>query len=334
MLRLIESQQEKVQAQEKLLARLKKAWPSREKRIVAWRPDSVEMRIYHNGQYWSGSFPPKPRDKTPRYWTPFGEYRESGVFHIAVEINVPTTTNTKRTKGFFARDTETSRVYLMHDGGVGGGQKGVGKWEFLRWSDLEVVPVVDSQGETRLGIVVAPIDSQTTADDISHFVQKVIDFKHAVRSGEVGPVTPSERRTYKDYYDEFAGRKRRRRIAEMEYISRHGQIVTALHDWRQRHAKSNGKIVKNAYVDLGIENTHGVLKEIYEVKTNCDRQTLYSAIGQILVHDHSRNGTCQRFVVLPKGDQIPEDVRHAFTRSNISVLHFNLKGDKIQILAQ
>jgi hypothetical protein len=109
MLRLIESLNEKVDAYEKLEARLKEVRRNTETRVVVWRPDSREMTIYHNGTYWFGSIPPNEKDATPRYWNPFGEYRETGNLQIAVEINVPTKLNERRVSGFFARESSPSR---------------------------------------------------------------------------------------------------------------------------------------------------------------------------------------------------------------------------------
>jgi hypothetical protein len=60
--------------------------------------------------------------------------------------------------GLFAKGAETGSVYLMHGGGVGGGRKAVGKIEFIAWSDSKLVPVIDTQGDTRPGFVV-PIDA-------------------------------------------------------------------------------------------------------------------------------------------------------------------------------
>lgn len=332
MLMLIESRKEKREAHEKLQARMEKAWHYRETRVVAWRPDSRRMTIHHNGKYWFGSFPPNQDDATPRYWDPFGVYHESGNLQIAVELNVPTNSNGRRVSGFFARDAETGVAYLMHDGGVGGGQKGVGRTAFLAWSDSKLMPVTNTQGEIRPGIVVGPVDSGSTAADVARFVQKAIDFKEAVRRGET--TTPQARvaqRRYGEYYDEFSGKKRRRRVEEIEYISRHGDIVAALHDWRLRKLKVDEKIFKDRYVDLGVQ-TRGTTQEIYEVKTGCDRQSLYAAIGQVVVHDESPNGDCKRFLVLPDGDAVPGDVTRALTRADISLVRFALRGDRVRIV--
>jgi hypothetical protein len=109
------------------------------------------------------------------------------------------------------------------------------------------------------------------------------------------------------------------------------RIVRALCNWRQYTAKAHERIVKNAYIDIGIE-IRGVLTELYEVKTNCDRQTLYSAIGQVVVHGEFQSGTSQRFLVLPSGEQISDDIDRALTRAGISVIRFELADDEIRIV--
>ena len=106
--------------------------------------------------------------------------------------------------------------------------------------------------------------------------------------------------------------------------------MRALRDWRRRDARSNEKVVKNAYIDLGIARA-GVLTELYEVKTNGARQTLYSAIGQLVVHDDSKDGGCRRFLVLPASDVIPDDISRTLRRSNISVGRFEFRGEKVLI---
>lgn len=332
MLTLIESLRAKNEAMAKLRARLEKAWDHRERRVVVWRPDSRTLTVHHNGKYWFASLAPNKDDLTPRFWNPFGEYRAAGNFQIAVELNVPTASNSGRVSGFFATDAETGSAYLMHDGGVGGGRKGVGRTAFLAWSDSRLVPVVDQQGDIRLGIVVAPVDAESTSSDIARFVQKTIDFKEAVVNGETETEQArAAQQRYGEYFDEYAGKKRRRRIKEIEYISRHGDIVRALRDWRAIKLRDGERVFKDSYVDLGVR-AGGELREIYEVKTSCERQSLYSAIGQIVVHDNSLDGHCGRFLVLPNDDIIPEDVESALLRARISLIRFVLHDDGIQLL--
>jgi len=134
-----------------------------------------------------------------------------------------------------------------------------------------------------------------------------------------------------DYFDEFSGKKRRRRVKEIKYISRHGDIVRALRKWRQRTLEAHEKLVKDAYVDLGVQS-RDALRELYEVKSSCERQALYTAIGQIVVHDGSPSGSCKWFLVLPNDETVPGDVTRALTRSSISLIRFELEGDKVHVL--
>lgn len=333
MLTLIETIEEKRAANEKLQARLKRAWPHTEERVVVWRPSSRRMTIYHDGKYWFGSSEANQGYAIPRFWQPFGEYRANGNLQISVELNVPTNSNSKLVAGFLARDVETGTAYLMHDGGVGGGRKGVGRTAFLAWSDSKLMPVMNAQGNIRPGIVVAPVDLRTTAADIARFVQQTIDFKEAVRRGETTTKDAlAAQQRYGDYFDEFSGKKRRRRLEEIEYISRHGDIVRALRDWRDRSIKRHERVFKNPLVDLGVE-AGDVIREIYEVKTSCDRQALYLAIGQVMVHDESPKSDCKKFLVLPDNGTIPDDIARAFDRAGISLIRYAVQDDQVRILS-
>jgi hypothetical protein len=173
---------QKIAAQESLTATLQKAWQSTEKRVVAWKPGSREIPLSHNGKYWFGSLPPNEGHGEPKCWSAFGlYYPPNRNLRTAVHINIPTRTNTK-IAGFFARD-KNRVIYLMHDGSIGGGTKGVGTKEFLQWSKSKVKleRVRNKNGPDRQGIIIATVESKSTADDIARFVQLVVDFKEAVR---------------------------------------------------------------------------------------------------------------------------------------------------------
>jgi hypothetical protein len=331
-LQLLAQRKEKLRAQKALEDCLKRTWPSREQRIVAWRPGSAEMEITHNGKLWFGSSELSGSDTTPRYWNLFGRYANAGALQIAVEINIATESNDRRVSGFFARDLETNTLCLMHDGGVGGGRRGIGRAAFLEWSSEEVIDVVeDSECRTRRGILVAVLRSKSAAADLGRFVEKVLAFKDAVVRGETSiEQAPQAQQTYPDYFDEPSGKRRRQRIKELEYISRHGEIVRALRQWRQQSATPSDRIVKDRYIDLGVQ-VRGRLTELYEVKTNCERQTLYGAIGQVLVHSEGGAESARRFLVLPRGQEIPDDVHRALQRASITLIRFEMTGDRVQI---
>jgi hypothetical protein len=147
-----------------------------------------------------------------------------------------------------------------------------------------------------------------------------------VKRGEMNtPQARAAQRRFGNYFEEFSGKKRRRRIKEIEYISRHGEIVSALQKWRQTTLKASEKFVKDAYIDLGVQS-RDALCELYEVKPSCERQALYTAIGQIIVHDDSPNGNRKRFLVLPHDEAVPGDVTQALTPSGFSLIRFELQG--------
>ena len=73
-----------------------------------------------------------------------------------------------------------------------------------------------------------------------------------------------------------------------------------------------------------------IMTEIYEVKTDVSRQSLYTAIGQLLVHS-GEHQTVKQFVVLPDGEVIPPDVEQALKRLKVNVVRFTVKTLSIKI---
>lgn len=334
MLRLVETRTEKIAAQRRFAKEIERAWGTRERRTVVWRPSQKELPISHNGHLWFAQIRPHDDQQTPRYWNSFGVYNAVGSLQIAVEINIPIDSNTRRVSGFFAKDDSTGTIYLMHDGGVGGGRQGIGQENFLRWSSKRPVPVIVSDGGERFGIIVSGLDDENLSVNISSFVQSVIYFKAAVVSGEPLAVeTERGRASYQSYFKEYSGRKKGSRKKEFEYITRHGDIVHALSEWvlHSRTKKAALKVVKNAFIDLGLVDKEGNLRELYEVKTNSSRQTLYTAVGQLMVHQGSTEELVEKYVVLPKGEAVSYDIREAFTAMGIQILFFTLHKRSVLI---
>ncbi|MGA8135248.1 MAG: hypothetical protein WCA48_14050 [Pseudomonas gingeri] len=232
MLELVETKGEKVAAQRRFARAMESAWNSSERRTVVWRPSSKVLPIAQNGVLWFAQIRPHDDQQTLRYWNSFGVFNQLGNLQIAVEINIPVDTNARTVSGFFAKDPSTDSIYLMHDGGVGGGRPGIGQENFLRWSSKRPEPVLTSNGTYRFGIIVSEIDGASLSANVSSFVQSVIDFKAAVVAEDPSAIAESEDGfSYKDYFKEFSGKKKGVRKKEFEYITRHGDIVHALSNW-------------------------------------------------------------------------------------------------------
>jgi hypothetical protein len=333
MLQLVEHRGDKAKAQRLLASALTKEWRLKERRTIVWRPGRREVVVRHNGRlWWASNELGEAGTETPRYFNFFGTFQHAGTLQISVEINIPTTENTRRVAGFFARDAEADEILLMHDGAVGGGRPGIGRNEYLQFASAKPLPVLDRAGDVRPGLVIARIaqrrsDTSSTVKALARFIGSVVDFKAISRDGG----TAGEgSQTYKDYYDEAFGPRRRQRTDEIEYISRHGQIVKALQSWRARKQTHNESIVKNALIDLGIRR-EGALVELYEVKPTCERQALYTAIGQLVVHS-ADNQSVARYLAIPKDGRVPDDIKRSLAVANVKTLNFEIRDDEVSIL--
>jgi hypothetical protein len=194
-----------------------------------------------------------------------------------------------------------------------------------------LIEVIDSSGRIREGLVVMPVEGRGAAKSAVRYIDLVREFKKAVRDGKIGSKDfQRQQRKFEDYFAEGRGRRRGKRNSEIDYISRHGEIVDALRDWcAARSALPRRRIVKDVFIDLGVASG-GELVEIFEVKPRADRSSVYSAIGQLLVH--GRRKTCRKMIVLPDGERLASDLADALSRLQIEILKFKLSKDSVTIL--
>ena len=326
MLQLIEATGEKAKAQERLETRLKDGLKDEGILNVGFPGGNDDVPIYSasDGRLWAGFKGPVRRDKHPRFWNAFGVFKRGANSQtITVEINIERSGNSGRIAGFFARDTETGEIFLMHSGKVGGGQKGVGRTAFLVWSKAKLVEVEQHKGNPRTGIAVARINSSTLAEDIWFFVQSMVEFKAAVREGRTATTDFRDQiAEYERYSQEFFGRKAGGGGARAEYDAIHGKVVQAIYDARSTRKQYGEAIYNNQLIDLYVRRSRKII-EIYEVKTSLDRQSLYTAIGQLLTHSGIEGNSAKRFIVLPKGSGPPKEFAAAFKRAGIALMRYS-----------
>lgn len=325
MLVLVEGTKEKSEAQKAMEASVTGHLQRIGKRNIGFPSGNVDEIMYANGDgsLWA-AFSNAADAKVPRRWNAFGVFdskRHSQM--ISVEINVPTTSNSASVAGFFARDPSTGASYLMHDGSVGGGKKGVGRGAFMSWSDRELVDVERTEGGPRSGIVIGRVDDTDLAGRIWNFVRNVSDFKDAVKRGDLD--NEAMRRKIADW-DEFreeaSGRRKGRRRAEIDYVSYHGDVVKALRDEREGKACKVERVVNSLLVDLMVK-ADDTMTEIYEVKTDCGRQSLYTAIGQLMAHSVGMGTGIVRTLVMPEGD-LPDGLAPCLAELGIALRRFRL----------
>jgi hypothetical protein len=326
---MIESREEIRLAQSRLEATMRRALQQTLTRNIGYPGGTVrDAEVITDGSYWYRSADNR-RVRNPRRLNWFGLVAGEGPLQITVEINTPYEGRNDMTAGFFARYGDNGRVYLMHSGRIGGGHQGVGQRAFFAQMNMRPDQVIDAAGRTRWAVPVVAVDDAAGPSPARRYVDVVAEFKRRVRSNEF---TNSEARTrqarFNDYYQESWGRRLGRRATEIDYVSRHGEVVDALAQWRARRGLGdNERLVKDQLIDLGVETEAG-LSEVYEVKTSTDRPT-YAGIGQLLVH-----GTldrCQRTLVLPIPFQLRPDLALALERLGIGWLGFRLAGRRVAI---
>jgi len=330
---LLEGKQDIAAAERTLEATFKREFSRRETKYIGYPGGSThDAKVYTDGTYWY--WPGGKYDKNtpnPRLLNWFGLFNEETGLNITVEINVALEGRNDQAGGFFARDSNTGRIYLMHSGRVGGGTKGVSKEKFLAWSNAELHEAIDLTGKPREGIIAMPIDALGATQPCVQYIRKIAEFKIAVREGLIDSLKfRATLDKWQEYYAESHGRRKGKRSSEIDYISRHGEVVDALNTWRKSTGLEKGQfIVKNNLIDLGVK-TGAELTEIYEVKSSASRQSVYTAIGQVFVHGTSDN--CQRIIVLPQDESLSEDLKLALKRTRIKLLPYKLDRYKATIL--
>jgi hypothetical protein len=333
VLTLLESKTDITKAQSKLEATMARAFQHRAKRNIGYPAGTtLDANVFTNEKVWYWSADLRQSDvPNPRRLNWFGLYTTKSDLQITVEINTSYSGRNDQIAGFFARDDDRGTEYLLHSGRVGGGTRGVGKSAFLAWSDQRLVRVRDAGGDTRDGIIVMPVAGTGASRAAARYVNQVARFKIAVRTGELAtPEFEKKKKEFEDFYAEPRGRRKGKRSSTLDYLSRHGEIVDALHAWRlQAGLPPRARAVKNILLDFGIA-IGTALSEAYEVKTSTSRSDLYAGIGQLFVHG-AGDGCC-RVLVLPHDEAVPAGIAEALTRLSIVVLRFRLSRSSAGIL--
>lgn len=332
MFSLLERKEDIIRAQRKLEATFRRDFPRRALKNIGYPGGTnFNAKVFHNGQYWYWTADHNDSDvPNPRRLNWFGLFDEERDLQISVEINTAYEGRNDQVAGFFARDNTTGMVYLLHSGRVGGGTAGVSRSALLAWSNQRLVEAVDLSGGVRDGVLVMPIEGLAATRSAIRYIGTVASFKQAVRNGDLAlREFRRKQQQLEDFYSEARGRRKGRRSAKLDYISRHGDVVDALYEWRLSSPMPTGaKVVKNVLIDMGVA-VGRELVEVFEVKTSATRQDVYSAIGQLMVH--GERSDCRRVMVLPSGMAIANDLRRALLRLGIELLRFDLDEERATI---
>lgn len=329
MLIQIEDKAEKLRAQRDFESQIQRYLPSMGVRNIGFPGGNMDLEIFSRGEgeLWSGSYDADDAS-IARYWNGFGIFsKDRRTQLITVEINVPTVSNGAQVSGLFGKDSESGVVYLLHDGGVGGGRKGIGKGAFFSWSRLMPVEVQRADGTIRQAIPIAAINAPDLVARLTKFVKTVANFKEAaVGEFALSPSLVDSVAEWDRYLAEASGERRGIRNSEINFVTRHGDVVEALRIEREGIGNPNENVANSPLIDLYVRRD-GVITELYEVKTSTDRQCLYTAIGQLMTHCGNGASQPSKTLVIPEGD-IPADLADCLERLNIRLRRFRINSTK------
>ena len=324
MLQILEKRGEIKEAHKRLKATLTAVLPSRGIRNIGYPGGNENHEVFAAGEneLYCAFSPPRTDVPIARYWNSFGSFRpDAPSQQIIVEINMPVEGEDGRVAGFFAQDSNTGEIYLMHDGGIGGGREGVGKAAFLGFVS-DPLYLAHSEKRTRSAMMIGNLNDHSLPALIWRFAQKVEQFKENREELAAGP--PQTPPPAKDFVSEFSGRRKGKRKSEFDYFTYHGMVVDALKEQIDAQLKSGQTASRDILVDLFVTE-NGRRTEVFEVKTSADRQSFYTAIGQLMTHGREAEG--RRVLVIPKEPALPVDCLEATRDIGIEVRHFTIAGE-------
>jgi hypothetical protein len=210
-------------------------------------------------------------------------------------------------------------IYLAHSGRVGGGRKGIGKSNFLKFYQGPVESVRCPDGSDCGYIVIGPVDGDHLPLQVAHFVNEVKAFKsghkHAERRlpSSLFPVS---------FTPEFSGQRKSYLIKEeVKAECDHGPLISALAKKLDKRKLAYGN---DGARDLFVATKSGKMLILFEAKTSLGTSSIYGAVGQLMLHGAAETKAPRRVLVVPGTPT--QKTNAALNKLGIKVLSYKFKG--------
>lgn len=209
--------------------------------------------------------------------------------------------------GVFLRDVDSGQIVLAHRGIMTRGKSRVKKMALLNEFSGRLLEVEDA-GRVATVIWIAPVDSPSLVADLQKFgrdaraaCDRILAKATSTRNGSENGKSLAKRfglpkPPLKAYFHEFFGKSNRKAQKATVAACYHGEIVKEL----ASKLKEKLRLEKNQPVDLAAWRNKELL--IFEVKTSTSAQSIYTGLGQLLIHGDLHRpvqGTVSRVLVLP-----------------------------------
>lgn len=289
-------------------------------------PHGVE---YNQEIYWSedfelwGRFRDEVSTGQQRWFCWFGSSLGDGKGALTpdVEINIPITEECGQISGSGLVDSE-GRYYLGHKGGLGGGRRSVKREVFSKIiKGFSREPVQINEKENLL-FIIGEVDS----DNFLYRLKKYVDECNRIRSMEMEDIKIVEEKSEFNPENEENG-SRDGGGDEAIFIRRlHGKIVNALKEYLGDSAYNSSK--SKMWPDLYILGEDNKMSSLFEVKVSSDTQSIFTAIGQLLVYGSGQSVAPTRYLVCPAEIQDP-NFQKVFIDQKINIIVYKIIKGKI-----
>ena len=227
------------------------------------------------------------------------------------------------------------KIYLLHSGKMGGGVKDI---------SIENIDNIYSgrrcqayyNGKSKDYYVVCEITSQRAFNQVVTFVNEVERVKNilksanetvTVKNGTVKNSTAKKLLLLKKYTPEHWGKRKAYFNKEkVESVTNHGEVVHTLKEILENEMGFNGMCVNNKFIDLGLEKKNKPIA-IFGIKTSIRTQSLYTAVGQLMLHSFNSKTEPKKFIVLP--DNFDKEIEKDLQVLGITTIRFQITKNKI-----
>lgn len=285
--------------------------------------------LYKEGFWWSYDVVEgEGVEPEERHWNGFGvDATKSGSLNIVVEINFPLEGINRRVAGCFAQD-EYGDIYIMHSGKIGGGGKGIGKDNFIAWHGYDRSEVMFSDGYSDLYYPVAKLKGRELERKLVSFVISVDGFKSANPKKRLKVAADAERREKILYTPEYFGTINVQSVRSYTTKCTHGLVVKELMEELEMKVTGSHEVCRTQKIDVLIKEGKQYVS-VYEVKTSSDTQSVYTAIGQLMLHSEAKDSV-GRFLVLPLKEVKDEHFLKVLSRMNIKLVEYTISENECQ----
>lgn len=252
-----------------------------------------------------------------KFWNGFGVGRplEGKNNSLNGEINFPFEGN-RRIAGAFAEE-DNGNILVLHRGKIGGGKPGIGKHYFTDNFRGDFVTAIDVDRETEFCLV-GELSSPHFPRQVSNFINEIYRVKQ-IEDEETS--NSFEKLNDFNFTDEHSGKTETERHGTRITDRTHGIIVNAL---AAELLNRKFKIGNDRNRDLFIHKQNRI-NTLFEIKTSCDTQSLYSAVGQLIIYSIPIKNEVDLIIVL--SEKLSTIVEKRLIEHGIKPLYYEWTDD-------